>query len=351
MKNIFLVLLVLHLLSSSLFGQKKDDSWRIEEAGTTSPSFDDITYYKKQALPFKNIIVLDKRFDSSKAGYANVMAGRSKYSRIVPKDPWSAILNNYFKKNLDSLSSQSLVIIIRSFWIQRGVIDELTSKKVVTKPAFGGTDFGGNCKAALDVYVQTDNSLQALFQVDTSFLSLISNFKKNRVEDFFFLPFDSVARKLATLNVDQILAKKRKLSWTEVNDYYSMRFNLPVLKELSINKGIFLSFNDFKNNKPNVAPFRFDQGRLTDELYLTGNGNETLVTDYWGFCDDKGNLYIRSGFNAFKAIRQQNSFELFGAKYVSNYHNNPQQGDLIRINSYSLDEKILQVNMENGRLY
>jgi hypothetical protein len=350
MKNRRIIFLALIIFSNSLYGQKNDDNWRIEEAGTTSPSFDDISYYKNQVLPFSNIIVLDKRFDSSKAGYANVLGGRSKYTRIVPKNPWSGILNNYFKRNLDSLSSQSLVIIIRSFWIQRGVIDELTSKKIVTKAAFGNTDFGGNCKTAIDVYVQTDTSLQALFQVDTSFLSLISNLKKNRIEDFFFLPFDSVARRIATLNLDQVLSKKRKLTWAEVNNYYSNRFNLPILAAQSINKGIFLTFSDFKNNKPYVATFKFREGKLTDELYITDNGREDLIADYWGFCDDKGSLYIKSGFNAFKAIRQQNTFELFGAKYISNYHNNPSQGS-IKISSYSLDEKILQVNMDNGKIY
>jgi hypothetical protein len=346
MKTIITVLLVLHLVTSPLFGQKNDDTWRIEEAGTISPSFEDITYYKKQVLPFKNIIVLDRRFDSSKAGYANVLDGRSRHSKIVPKDSWSVILNNYFKRNLDALSSQSLVIIIRSFWIQKGVIDELTNKKVVSNL----NDYGGNCNAAIDIYVQTDTSLQALFQVDTSFLSMVSNFKKNRIENFFFLPFDSIARKIVTLNVEQILSKKRKLTWTEVNYYYSNRFNIPVLGEHLINKGIFMTFSEFRNNKPHSATFKFSEGRLTDELYITDNGRETLVPDYWGFCDEKGNLYIRCGFNAFKAIRQQNTFELFGAKHISNYHNYPGQND-IRITYNSLEEKILQVNMDNGEVF
>jgi hypothetical protein len=350
MKYMIIIFLALNILSVSLYGQKRDDNWRIEEAGTTSPSFENITYYKKQVLPFRDIIVLDKRYDSSKAGYANVLAGRSKYSRIVPKQSWSVIINNYFKKNLDPASSQSLVFIIRSFWIQRGAIEELTSKKVVTKAAFGSTDFGGNCKAAIDVYVQTDSSLQPLFQVDTSFISLISNFNKNTVENFFFLPFDSVARKIATLKIEEVISRKRKLSWKEVNDHYSSRLNFPVLTEQSINKGIYFTFNDFKNNKPYATSIRFREGKLTDELYITENGKEELVVNYWGFCDNEGNLYIKSGFNAFKAIRQQNTFELYGAKYVSNYHNNPAQGD-IRISSYSLDEKILQVNMDNGKLF
>lgn len=95
--------------------------------------------------------------------------------------------------------------------------------------------------------------------------------------------------------------------------------------------------------------FRFSNGKLTDELYIVNGNSEILVAKYWGFYDGK-NLFIQAGMSAFKAVQQQNTFEIFGSKHVTNYHNNPQQGD-IKLISFGLDNKILQVNMDTGKLY
>ncbi|MEO5945709.1 MAG: hypothetical protein ABIP79_02755 [Chitinophagaceae bacterium] len=98
-----------------------------------------------------------------------------------------------------------------------------------------------------------------------------------------------------------------------------------------------------------VTNFKFTNGKVTDELYLVNNGKDELLTDFWGFNDGK-KLFIKLGFNIFPAVPQQNTFEVFGAKHISNYHNNPKQGD-IKITSMDLDLKILQLNMETGKFF
>jgi hypothetical protein len=102
--------------------------------------------------------------------------------------------------------------------------------------------------------------------------------------------------------------------------------------------------------KISVTNFRFHPGKITDELYTGSGKDERLLTDYWGFYDGK-QLFIRSGFNAFPAVRCGNSWEVYGAKHISNVHNNAQPGQLIRINSMELFRKIMQVNMETGVFY
>ena len=170
------------------------------------------------------------------------------------------------------------------------------------------------------------------------------------MDEWFFLPFDSLARKMATTDVTLTLNKKRKLSFKEVNDFYSRRTNIPVLENTETQKGIYLTFEDFKNNKLWLTDFKFTNGKVTDELYLINNGKQTLFTDFWGFNDGK-NLLIKLGFNIFSAVRQQNTFEIFGAKHISNYHNNPGHQAQINLSSVSLDLKILQLNMETGTFF
>ncbi|HLG38627.1 MAG TPA: hypothetical protein VI461_03125 [Chitinophagaceae bacterium] len=329
------------------FSQKKDDTRMIDNAGSTVESFENINYYKRNKIPFRDIIVFDRRFDSTKLGYANsnirIQLGRS----------WTTILNEYFKRNLDSSSNKSLFIFIKSYWLQKGIVDKVIRKKVVLKDAFGA-DFlniedGGSCSVNLEVFARSDSNYFPLFRIDDSFFNQLNNFRKGNLSEFFFLPYDSVFQRLLVTDLTHLYQRK-KITWQELTEHYEQRFNLPICKEPSPKKGIFLTFEDFKKNNPLLTEFRLKEGNKTDELYMGSGQNEQIVADYWGYFDGNS-LYIKAGFNVFKAVRQQQTFEIYGAKYISNYHNNPVQGDLFKINSVGLDRKILQMNMDNGEFY
>ncbi len=329
--------------------QKTDGREYILNATEYMPPLLGKAYYASGRLPFKQIIVKDYRFDTSKIGYVYNRGGPSGYYKIKLAYDWSALLTNYFRSNLDPSSGSSLFVVIKSYWMQEGVIDEITTKKVIQKSAFGASDADGNCKAVLDVYIQTDDILQPFFKIEDTFLNFYK-FKTAKLGEWFFLPFDSMARKITASDVAAVLAGRRKLRIAEADSFYLKRFDLPVLKTGLLPKGIYLSFEDFKNNKILSADFRLQQGKITDELYLVQNEKENLITEFWGFSDGK-DLFIKSGFNVYASVRQHNSFEVFGGKHISNYHNNPSQGDLLRVNSMSVDRKILHLSMETGKFY
>jgi hypothetical protein len=344
MKKVF-ILAMIQISVLSLFSQKDDGLHYIRNAQTITENFKEDLYYSSQKIPFKEIQVIDKRYDTTKIGYTNSTAFKVKLEM-----PWSDILNNYFKNNFDPSSGKSLVVVIKSFWLQRGVIEKFLKKKIILKDVFStGDDGGGCCTTDIDVYTKSDNAFQALFKIDTFFINMLKNFRRNTLNQFFFLPFDSLFHKLATIDVGTLLSKRKKITFAELTNYYDGRFNLPILNDSIIRKGIFLTFDDFKKNQPSETNFNFQQGKLTDELYIGNKPNERVVDSYWGFFDGK-DLYIRAGYSAFKAIRQSGSFELYGAVSISNYHNNPLPGD-IKFNSMGMDKKILQVNMDTGELY
>lgn len=351
------ILIVISILFSSIITwcQRNDGLVNIREAGNMAEAFEKVFYYKLHKFPFKQIIVLDKRFDSSKLGYTN--SGFIKgYSKITLDQSWSATLNSYFINNLDSSSNKSLIIVLKSFWLQRGALDHLVQKKITKTGMAGSGDYGGvypsdggACIADMDIYVQSDSTLQALFRIEDVFINMSKRYRRSSLDQFFFLPFDSIARRLNGLSVPDVLAKKRRLSWTEVHNHYDERFKLTILLDGAIKKGVFKTFDDFRQNKPSETNFRFVNGRVTDELYVGDKGNEDIITEYWGFYDGK-DLYIQTGLSAFKAIRQQDTFEIFGAKSVNNYHNDPGQND-IRFTGYEIERKILQLNMNTGKIY
>jgi hypothetical protein len=240
-KLFFILLFQCYCLAS--ISQRRDETKIIKEAGEITESFEGINYYKNNKAPFRDIIVVDKRFDTTKLGYTNsdfkILLGRS----------WSSVLNNYFKNNLEPSSDKSLVIFIKSYWLQRGVIDKVVKKKIILKDAFGNNELnlrdGGSCSANIEVFAKSGDDFQALFRIDTFFLNTITNFRKNKLADFFFLPFDSVFRKMITTDVTGLLDKRKKIAWNELTEHYDNRFNLPVCKEPYIKKGIFFTFEDF----------------------------------------------------------------------------------------------------------
>jgi hypothetical protein len=347
--RIAIVPILLCLACSVTYAQKKDDLRHIKEAGEVKMSFFDKQFYDENArLPFKNIIALDYRHDSSKLGYVDKFCNDAVYCKIRLSANWSAYLNNYFKGNLDPSSPHTLVIAIRSFWMQEGILDEMTDKKVVWQN-WSSKDGLGTCKAAIDVFVKTGNDLVALFKVEDVFVNAYG-FKPSRLKEWFFLPFDSAARKMATFDLSSSIAKKPKLSLSEVEEFYRSRFKKPVITNSTINQGVFLSFSDFLNNKPSSKDFRIKHGKLTDELYITGGREESVLADFWGAYDGQ-TLFIRSGFSLYPALKQQDSYEVYGAKHVSHVHNNPAPGELLRVNRMQVDEKILHLNMETGKFY
>lgn len=343
------ILFLIFLVSASFLShaQKKDDTDHILKAGDYFADFEARSTFSGK-LPFKDIRVYDYRFDSSKIGYLDAGNSNSAYSRIQNKRDWSSILNRYFAGNLDLASGYSLVMVIRSFWLQQGVLDEITDKKVITKSTIGKSDFGGICYAKIDIYIAAD-SLTPYFILDETF-STLTKFKTKNLDEYFFLPFDSLAKRLASADLRSLLGKRSKKSFSTIEQSYKKRFDIPVLTGPTLSRGIFRSFEDFKNNKPMIADFKLVDGKLTDELYIISGKEESLMTDYWGVFDGKS-LWIKTGFNLYKAVRQQSSFEVYGGKHISNYHNNPQQGDLIRFNSMSVDKKILHLDMDTGKFY
>lgn len=344
-------LVLIPLLCCSFFSlaQEKNEYTIIANAKESSLSFLDRKFFLPDKIPFKEIKVVDYRYDSSKICYLKTGAIPVGYNRIKPEENWSAILNNYFRKNLDSSSNNILFIVIRSFWMQEGIIDKISNKKVVTKEWLSNKHTGGACTIEIDIYIKSDSTFQPFFKIEDTFLNFY-NFTYNKLDEWFFLPFDSVARKIISSDIDQILTTKKKLSESEVKAYYNNRFLTPVLTDTLIQKGIFLTFEDFKKNKPLNTEFRLKNGKVTDELYILNGKEESLITDFWGFYNGE-KLFIKTGLNIFPAVRRQNTFEIFGAKYVTNNHNNPQPGELLRINSMKINKKILQLDMATGNFY
>ena len=281
-----------------------------------------------------------------------------KLNKIVPEANSSAYftktLNEYFQKSLDTGSGNSLVIILKTFWLQKGDIEDMSDKNIETKFTLITGD-EGVCFAEFETFCLKDGNYRALTKLDHIFLT--SAYRSRKIKDFILQPFDSLIKKIATINIETHLSKKRNISWNEIHSAYSKRFDLPVLTQRGSQKGVFLAFNDFENNITTHPDFIFKQSKLSDDVYIKNNNKEELLTDFWGFFDGN-NYYIKIGYNFFKLHWQNNTFDLYGSKYITNiirqygYSGSSFAPPFnITTGSMKMEYKPFQLDMETGEVY
>jgi hypothetical protein len=158
------------------------------------------------------------------------------------------------------------------------------------------------------------------------------------------------------------VGNRTKFTLTDIMRHNQQEFELPVLRDDALVKGVYMSFGEFKNNQPSQTRFELKKERLTDIIYIKRpNGTDDMTRNVWGYCDGK-NAYIKSGDNFFLLQRNANAFYIFGAKtfkreeptYQTNTYNNsggyaaPVYYTNTRV---ALQLEPFQLDWSNGKLY
>lgn len=143
--------------------------------------------------------------------------------------------------------------------------------------------------------------------------------------------------------------------------YYDQRFKKPGIMDDTLQRGIYLTFADFLNNRPLTCRFTLEQDEESDYLYMEQNGEEKLFTDFWGFSDGR-DLYTKIGFNFFKLTRDNNTYSFWGCRKA--VHETPSRnknrivrymafGNFANLRSAKLKNILrpMQLDMETGNAY
>jgi hypothetical protein len=79
---------------------------------------------------------------------------------------------------------------------------------------------------------------------------------------------------------------------------------------------VYVTFEDFKNNRPAYDSFELKPGKLSDILYIRETDGKTYVKkEVWGFYDGE-NFYVRMGLNFFPIYRINETWEFYGTNVV-----------------------------------
>jgi hypothetical protein len=253
-------------------------------------------------IPFERIIVIDKRFDTLKIGYVRTAL---EYKKLVLDNGFSTSLEHYLNKRFEPVhNNRNLVVFIKSLYLQGVPLEELTKETDLEK-----ITRTSQCILKADIYSYSNNIYQALVRIDTLFND--SKVLKKVSGELLSITIDNILQQVQSLNTEELLSRKSKIKEENVFSYYDQRFTNPRIKNDSTQKGIYLTFADFINNRPALPDFRVVQEKKADYLYLKENGKEKLFTEFWGFCDGKDH-FIKVGYNFFKLVKDGNTYSFWG---------------------------------------
>ena len=255
----------------------------------------------KHSLPFKNIIIIDSRLDNSnKIGYFNHRKD-NKSKKIGLSDDlnkvFTSFTNSYLKFN-DTSTSGSIYAYIKNFRIN--VVNTVTSLDMQT-------GYMINLKA--EFYLQKESCYFPLYRFDSTVSGRI-NYPEDVVE-ILRSWINAVFVKLSLPNTFN-LQKRACLSSRQIDSFNLAGRNYPLLSAKQYNKGIFMTIEEFRQNKPGITEFRIERSDYIDGIYVKAKDkSDSLILDAFGYSDGK-KIYIRRGYSFFTLIRSGDGFEFHG---------------------------------------
>ncbi|MFN8252745.1 MAG: hypothetical protein U0V75_12810 [Ferruginibacter sp.] len=144
--------------------------------------------------------------------------------------------------------------------------------------------------------------------------------------------------------IDKLPQKKLE----DVQRYNASFYNIPVIKDSELATGVFLSFEEFKHNKPSVKIFREDNQKIRRqgrENYIEDEKG-VPITQYWGYNNNNG---LKIGkFGNEKIFRVGNTFEFFALYQLFRGNASLFPTSLYRDYNYWMP---YQLDMETGEIY
>ncbi|WP_460557432.1 hypothetical protein [Ferruginibacter profundus] len=268
-------------------------------------------------LPFSSIKIIDNRFDTSKIGFVPVLqiiANKKKTGRkVVLSEGIAKAIENYYNEFYQKAFSNTdtkLLIVMKKFWFS-GVDDEKNKEIDISKNEESQRFL--YCK--WEYYLNKGEIFIPLKRIDTvvngvTFESEINEDRK-RNKEVLKLILNGL---IEVPDFNRAVAGMEKLpqkTWVEIQKYNAAYYDVPVLRDTFFNKGVYVNFSEFKNNKPSIKNFTEKKIRLglnKFENYLEDE-NGSRITKYWGYFD--GNDLKTGKYGNEKLYRKNYTFEFF----------------------------------------
>ncbi len=330
------------------------------------------TASRELKLPFSKIRIIDSRPDTSKIGYAfdnDIFTGKKRsFQRVQFRNGNGHAIERYYAAYFSNAFTQNdfeLLIVMKRFWLSANVI---SNEKRVEASNSVGADEKLYCK--WEYYLGKNGKYLPAKRVDTVLIIAGDPDRYNyyKTERERYQELKSALNKLVEMldysNAVNQFDNQPGKTLEQIYTFNNRLNMIPVLQDTAIRRGVYLNFEEFKNNRPSILDFteKKTRYRLTNtENYLENAKGET-ISNYWGYSDGQVIRYGMLGNE--KMFRVQNTFCFFikVSGYVVN--RNTKATDLTTNNAIGRRNSVepvskskfeiwvpYQIDMETGTIY
>lgn len=254
--------------------------------------------FKPDRVPFKDVVVLDNRIDTTKVGIAQIGA----FNKQVParfNAPAAIAIQQYILDLINSTNkgSEQLLINLRQL---------STLEKTLSASERGFVDF------AADAYIQkNDSEYVKVFSIDTTYLVKGMDVTKATCAK---VP-EAISYMVAQIAATDLLKTdfSKRISFAEIRSGINKDWaQLPVNSAPFYVKGVYKTFEDFRNN--NIDTVGYAVVNITDTTFKVFTHNEDgsfdtrrVVKKIWGI-NDGHQSYILFENDFVPLVRKNNTF-------------------------------------------
>ena len=305
-------------------------------------------------LPFKEVEILDARFDTSKLGFIfhakAIDLDNNDYRKIKLSNGIGRSLqdfyNDYYQLCFNDTTNK-LLIVLKKLWI-----DNLPSRNSINDRTDIQRNSFEDVHIKFEYYLHRANNYYPIKRVDTIYQLTeenMSSFKKKGLS-FFVYCLKSVMEKYDFNIYFQGIEKKKSYDFKKIDSFNNNRFILPILTSITAKPGVYLTFKEFINNTPSFQEYKVNYSQSV--LYDKDSANRYY---YWAFADEYG-MHVKPNKKP-DMVRVGNTFEFF--IYDEQYVRKSAAGNMLLLEMGATGNgtkgKLVlspkQVDMETGYFY
>jgi hypothetical protein len=222
------------------------------------------------------------------ASPSDPMAAHSSQS-ITNTTNTAAAIADYLNTHYASpRGSSTALVVLRTLWLSDA---NYIREDKIKDPDRGDDKTKIRLKA--EVYAVRDGVYVPLIRYDFHQTSTSASYK-HFGKDLAAL-LDDLADTAGNLEARQ-WAHGIRISLDDILQFNQSRYESAITKDGPLVKGVYSSFDEFKNNAPSIPDFEIKKEKKQSILYLKdGNGHTYYSHNAWGYCDGKGIFVMKDG--------------------------------------------------------
>jgi hypothetical protein len=266
-------------------------------------------------LPFKTINILDYRNDTSVLGFAKDKEPFYNTSQVsfVFKTSVAQAIMFYLNKMISTNDSSDLnfLITVRKLYAS----NEIENDSIYDGNLRMQHSYMPGLISSFELYLNKGSEFIPIKRFDTTIL--MSKELESGISEMMSQTLNALLRHVAAITPEQWNKKNKYLSFHKIDSFSSQRQFYPVLLENVYKKGVYKSFEEFKNNTPSISDYSIKKTEKADLLYVKDEqGQELPIRKVWGFCDGT-TIYINSGNIYFPLFKYKRNFYAFATKHLT----------------------------------